>query len=314
MHMHAVAKVVLILTNFAFIGGGGLLIWLGIKTRDIHWSEIFYSGAPADISTSATDLIALGATVIVIALFGLFGAVCQNRCVLTLYSIFVVLGLVVFVAVAVLGFMSASKAHSWTSKRYPAERAEQRVAERFNQAYCYAEGGRFCITTSVSDAIETFFPSVGGGAAAPFKAVGIDVDAKTGLLGLCDQVDAKLESVPSLAKVVPKPFKKACAMCKQVNATVGDFRGLFDWIDAKCPLTRATAQWCGKFVLTQDNPTSGPEEGSPYTQCRKAALVSWKGFGTQVGFGGVVLATLSLFLIGLSCNAARQDDGYTTII
>ncbi|RHY51264.1 hypothetical protein DYB30_009316, partial [Aphanomyces astaci] len=96
------AKVVLILVNIGFIVAGSLLIWLGSKSRDGHWSDIFSTGTATDVSTVSAVVMALGASVILIALFGLTGAACRNRCLLTLYSIFVVVGLIIFVAIAVL--------------------------------------------------------------------------------------------------------------------------------------------------------------------------------------------------------------------
>ncbi|RHX98174.1 hypothetical protein DYB37_003707 [Aphanomyces astaci] len=309
--MQTLAKVVLILVNIGFIVAGSLLIWLGSKSRDGHWSDIFSTGTATDVSTVSAVVMALGASVILIALFGLTGAACRNRCLLTLYSIFVVVGLIIFVAIAVLGFMSTSQANTWTAKAFPADPAETDVAKGFNQVYCYAEGGRFCVTSSVKDAVNTFFPSVGQSGIDAFVLAGVDVTANTGLIGLCDQVNAKLTSSPALSSALPKEYKDACATCQDVKTKYGEYSSLFDWVESQCPLTQETAQWCGKFLLTK-NQTS-LYDGAPYKQCRAPVLGLWKDYGTKVGIGGVVLAVVSMVLIVFSCKAARSqdNDGYS---
>ncbi|RHY30554.1 hypothetical protein DYB32_004224 [Aphanomyces invadans] len=310
------AKVMLILINIGFIVAGSLLIWLGTKSRNGHWTDIFSTGTATDVNTVATAIIALGASVIVIAFFGFAGAACRNRCLLTLYSIFVVLGLIIFVAITVLGFLSSSQANTWIAKSFPADPAETDVAKGFNQVYCYAEGGRFCVTSPAKDAINTFFPTGSDATVTALSAAGIDVNANTGLLGVCDQVSAKLASLPATAaeivkSALPNEYKDACATCQDVKANYGDYSAVFDWVDGKCPLTTETAQWCGAFLITK-NQTSVYEK-APYKQCRAPVLGLWKDYSTRVGIGGIVLSVLSLLLIVLSCKAARnnESDGYT---
>ncbi|KAF0716476.1 hypothetical protein AaE_011089 [Aphanomyces astaci] len=319
--MQSLAKVVLVLANIALIGAGAVLIWLGVQSRNGgYWSDIFSTKTATNASTMSTLLMVQGVCAILIAFVGFGGAAWRNRSLLTLYSIFVVLGLLMFVAIAIVGFMSAFQANSWISQPFPADPTENDLATEFNHVYCYAQGGRFCVSASINDAVHTFFPSGMGGdvALAACKAAGVDVNAKTGLVGLCDQVEAKLASV--LSNALPKKFKEACATCRQVKAAFGDrsSKSLFEWADATCPLTNDTAIWCAKLFLSKSNQTvqTDKDNATPYTQCRTPVLELWRQYGIKGGVGGVALALLSFIVIAVLFQAELHNGnggGYTRV-
>ncbi|CAK4626393.1 unnamed protein product [Aphanomyces euteiches] len=301
--MNTLAKIVLIAVNLGFVAAGALLIALGAKAYNAHWTDVFSTDTATDVNSMAAVLIALGAAIIVIAAFGFAGAIFRSRCLLTSYSIFVVLGLAIFLTVAVLGFITSHRANDWSGKEFPADAAENNVATAFNEVYCNAEGGRFCLTSSVNDSMSVFFPTFVDAGVASLALLGIDVNATTGLVGVCDQVKAKVGTV-GLSLALPDGFQSACETCQDVKTKYGDYTAIFDWTNDKCPLMQETGQWCGKFLVTKNQTTLFLN--APYEQCRGPVLKLWKDYGKKVAIGGIVMAVASLVLVVLACRVARK--------
>ncbi|KAG9410444.1 hypothetical protein AC1031_018484 [Aphanomyces cochlioides] len=300
--MNTLAKIVLIAVNLGFLAAGALLIALGAKAYNAHWTDVFSTDRATDVNSMAAVIIALGAVIIVIAAFGFAGAIFRSRCLLTSYTIFVVIGLAIFITVTVLGFTTSHRANDWGGKEFPADAAENNVTTAFNEVYCYAEGGRFCLTSSVKDSMSVFFPTFGDAGVASLALLGIDVNATTGLLGVCDQVKAKV----GLSLALPDGFQSACETCQDVKNKYGDYTSIFDWTNDKCPLTQGTGQWCGKFLVTKNQTTLFLN--APYEQCHVPVLKLWKDYGKKVAIGGIIMAVASLVLVVLACRVARKGD------
>ncbi|KAF0718525.1 Aste57867_1627 [Aphanomyces stellatus] len=303
--MHAISKGVLILLNLAFIVGGGLLIYLGASIRGGHWNNVYESGpSVTDANSAASIVIGLGAIIVLIAFFGFAGAVCKNRCFLTLYSIFVVIALLIFLLIGILGFVAAGGAKSWAAKAYPASDGEVKVAGGFNEAYCYAQAARFCTAATAKEALAALLPSSGAAIASVASTGGVSVTEPTGIVGFCKSVDAKAST---LAPLLPSEYKKACAACKDVSK-YDEYKDILDWANDKCPINAVTSVWCGNFILT--NTPGDVYVGAPYMQCRDPILDIWRRIGNNVGIGGIVLTVVALVLVVMACRIAREPrDG-----
>ncbi|KAG9410449.1 hypothetical protein AC1031_018489 [Aphanomyces cochlioides] len=302
------SKIILVILNLAFIAAGALFIYAGVSVGGGHWSDVFSDATYTSLNNFGHMLIAFGCVVCAIALCGFFGAFCRSKCLLTIYSVFVFLGMAVFIVAAVFAFGSASTAKDWAGKSFPADPKESDLAKGFNEVYCYAEAARLCTTASGSEAIAFFLSD---SAAATFTtaatAAGIDMTAKTGVVGFCASVDSKLGTI---ASTLSSEYKTLCSTCNSVNEKYGDYSGFFDWAQEKCPLTTATGAYCGKFIASGSQPSSSDFfTAAPYGTCRTAVFDLWKSTSNKIAIGSTVLAVVALVLLFMSCQAARNEDG-----
>ncbi|ETV87002.1 hypothetical protein H257_02017 [Aphanomyces astaci] len=314
--MQTLAKAFLILLNLGFIVGGSLLIYLGVVLRGGHWSDVFSANnITSDGNSASMILIILGGVIVLIAFFGFAGAICANRCLLTLYSVFVVIAMLIFIGVAILGFVAGGGAKNWASKAYPAVAQESEIATGFNGVYCQAQGARFCTSATAKEAFAALVPTASATITAVASEVGIGVTEPTGVVGFCKNVDAKAASLGPLEAAftakLPKEYKSACGVCDDVNIKFGDYKSIFEWTNDQCPMTPPVAMWCGAYLLTNAS-DQGVYEGTPYKQCRPVVLELWRSYATKVGIGGVILAVIALVLVVLACRIGRQnnDDYY----
>ncbi|ETW05686.1 hypothetical protein H310_03405 [Aphanomyces invadans] len=313
--MQTLAKAVVIFLNLGFFIGGSLLIYLGVVLRGGRWSDVFAAkNITSDGASESLVLLVLGAVVVLVACLGCAGAICANRCLLTLYSIFVGMAMLIFIGVAVLGFVAASGAKNWAATSYPAIAQEADIATGFNEVYCSAQGARFCTSATAKEAFTSFVPAAAPTITAVASEVGINVTEPTGVVGFCKNIDAKAVALGSLGAAftakLPKEYKSACDVCTAVNTKFGDDRAIFEWANEKCAMTPSTAIWCGSFLLATTS--TGAYESSPYKQCRPVVIDVWRSFANQVAIGGVLLAVVSLVLVILACRLGRQttDDYY----
>ncbi|CAK4093380.1 unnamed protein product [Aphanomyces euteiches] len=303
--MQCIAKTVLIILNLAFIVAGALLIYFGVALHSGHWADVFTSQGVSGANSTAAVAIAFGVIVILIALCGFAGAICKNRCLLVTYSIFVVIAMLIFIALAIIGFVAANVAKNWAAKSYPADPSETDVATGFNQAYCYAEGARFCTTASAQEALAAFFPTSSSVIITAVSTVGVNVSKPTGLVGFCQEVDSKAGALKSS---LPSQFTTACSTCNDVASKYGDYKSIYEWANDKCPLTASSATWCGSFLLS--NVQNDAYVGAPYQACRPAVLDLWKSYGNKVGIAGVILTVVSIVLIFFACHIRKNPEAY----
>ncbi|KAF0718522.1 Aste57867_1624 [Aphanomyces stellatus] len=301
------SKIILVVLNLVFIAAGGVFIYIGVSVGGSQWSDILSSGTSTAVSTFGTLAIATGAGICAIACFGFFGALCRNKCLLTIYSIFVFLAMVLFIAAAVLAFGSASTANDWINKSFPAVQNENDVAEGFNQAYCYAQAGRLCTSASAKDALAVFLPNSAATITTVATQAGIDMTEATGVLGFCKNVQAK---AGALASMLPAEYKKACDACQTVGDKYGNYKAIFSWADAKCPLNTKTSLFCGQFLMT--NKQASVFTGAPYESCRPAVLDMWKSTSKNIAIGSTVLAVVALVVMFVACQAGKSPaDEYS---
>ncbi|KAF0711602.1 hypothetical protein As57867_004714, partial [Aphanomyces stellatus] len=184
------SKLILVVANLGFLTAAVLLLVLGVQIHTSHWSDVFDTNNAIRGPVVAGALMAAGAFITVVSVMGLVGAFRTNRCLLYTYSLFALLALVVFVAIMSLGFATGAKAKAWAATTFPAELVETDVAKGYNAIYCSAQAGRFCSDGSAKDAAAAFYPTLD--TATFLAAAGVDVNAKSGLLGLCSAADAKI--------------------------------------------------------------------------------------------------------------------------
>ncbi|OQS05523.1 hypothetical protein THRCLA_02367 [Thraustotheca clavata] len=300
------SKVILIVLNLAFIVAGALFIYYGLNIKNNGWTDIFQG----NVSKSGLDtaIIAFGALVIAIALFGFLGAACRNKCLLVIYSIFVFIAMALFIVIAVVFFLSAHTAKSWADQSYPADTNEPDLAIGFDQVYCYAQGANLCMSYSATAALKAFYP---GSESATILTVAsllkINVTEKTGVVGFCSNVDKQLAaaSVPNVK--MPQQYTDACDACRNVSSKYSNYKSIFEWANDECPLTTTAATWCGQFIL--NGKQGDAYSAAPYYDCRPRILDLWRSLSNAVAIASTVLAIVALILLFMACSAGRRQEG-----
>ncbi|CAK4623431.1 hypothetical protein LEN26_010241 [Aphanomyces euteiches] len=301
--MQCIAIAVLVLLNLAFIAGGSLAIYFGAAVRAGHWSDIFTAQGVSGANAATVTAIAFGVVVILIALSGFLGAMLKNRCLLMTYAIFVMFAMLLFIAIAVVGFVASNVAKKWADTKFPAEASENDVANGFNQAYCYAEGVRFCTSATAAEALAMFLPESTSSVVQILNAASIDASKVKGLVGLCHDVDS---IAGGLSTKLPSRYATACSTCKDVAAKYGEYKPIYEWANEECPLTATSATWCVAFLTTQVR--GNVYLGAPYQACRPAVLDLWKSYGSSVGIAGIVLTAISIVLMFFACHIRKKPD------
>jgi hypothetical protein len=304
------SKIILIVLNLVFITAGALFFYYGLNLKQSRWTNI--STSVRDFGTGVT---VFGGLIIVIALFGLLGTICWNKCLLGIYGIFVFTAMAVFVALAVIVFMSSSSAKTWKTSDYPASENEPTVANGFNKIYCYAQGANLCMSTSAKDAISIFVPGVDDLFERTLSLLNFNLSSKTGINGFCESAAAKIDesgSVGALAQnLFPPEYTKVCSICKNVSNHFSNYSSIFQWAEDQCPFEPSTAFWCVKFLSTG---TGGDiYVGAPYKQCRPAVLNFWSFFANTAGYVFTIMGVATLVLLFMVCSAGRQkyEDNYS---
>lgn len=144
-----ISELILIAINCVLALGGALVLCVGIYLKHTGWVEVI-QGYWSPIDEIITALIVIGAVIIGLAVLGSIAALCRWRFGLCVYATVVLLTFILFVIVAVAAFVLRHRAESWEDTTYPASSTEESVKEKFDQAYCYAQGAYVCNQASVS--------------------------------------------------------------------------------------------------------------------------------------------------------------------
>ncbi|POM63134.1 Hypothetical protein PHPALM_16414, partial [Phytophthora palmivora] len=140
-----VAGGLMVLVNIGFLVAGALLMSFNSKLEDSGWADALkdtdYESA-ADTATSMLQL--LGVAAITLAIVGIVGAIIQNRLLLLLYSVVMIIAMSAFGVLAGTAFTFKTKMTDWEEATFPADEQETKVAKTFNEVYCYAEGYYYC--------------------------------------------------------------------------------------------------------------------------------------------------------------------------
>ncbi|KAH7492011.1 hypothetical protein KRP22_002502 [Phytophthora ramorum] len=283
-----VAKVLLLLLNMAFMVAGCLLVYFSHRVKSSGWLEAF-QGDYAWIGTSTLVLtLVLGAVVIALSALGCFGALLQQKLLLTIYAIVLVLTAILFVVVAVGAHMANSKADDWSSLDYPATEDEASLGANFNELYCYAQVPYYCEDATVNTVLEMFNISLSG----------YFTDSTTNFSNVC-------------ATVTLAAIDDICAVCDQV-AEYDDYSVVLDWTEASCPRSSANQVWCGGFLL---NATAADDmsTSAPFMECRSVfyqLVEKWTNVVMVASIICIIAAGIVLAMTGVlwkNVRAARQE-------
>ncbi|ETN10951.1 hypothetical protein PPTG_22614 [Phytophthora nicotianae INRA-310] len=224
----------------------------------------------------------LGIAAITLALIGIVGAIIQNRLLLLLYSVVMVIAMSAFGVLAGTAFTFKTKMDDWEEATSPAEDQETKLVETFNEVYCYAERYYFCNNATAKEAYETFFPN------ASTALVSL-LPNTTSIVSLCDELNSTVDGLSTVCE--------ACNM----STTFAKYYRILTWAESKCPRTATTGQWCASFLATG---TAGAVyDGAPYGQCRTIFLdvaIDWSGTMAIAGL-----------LVAIAAADVRKSRNYT---
>ncbi|RHZ31971.1 hypothetical protein DYB31_006028 [Aphanomyces astaci] len=304
------SKIILVGLNILFIAAGALLIYVGVSFKGNHWSDVFSAATATSVNSLGLYTLIFGIVVVAIACLGLFGALCRNKILLTVYAVFVFLALAVFTAFAVLAFISASTASKWNAAEFPAATEESQVASSLNEVYCYAQGARLCTLASPREAFKTFVPALADTIVGVSTLLKINVDETTGINGFCLQVDKQVAALgvvgATAAKALPSQYKQVCETCADVDKKYSNYKSIFEFAEEKCPLNPTTATFCGNFLLSKTQ--TNVYKSAPYEVCRPAILDLWHSMSMKLAIGSTVAAAISLILLFFACAAGKRSD------
>ncbi|GMF31099.1 unnamed protein product [Phytophthora lilii] len=278
----------MVLVNIGFLVAGVLLLRFSSTLESSGWADALkdtdYDSA-ADTATTMLQLLGIGA--IALAIVGIVGAIVQNRLLLLLYSVVMVVGMSAFGVLAGTAFTFKTKMTNWEDATFPAEDQETKLAETFNEVYCYAEGYYYCNNATAQEAYETFFPN------ASTTLVSL-LPNTTGIVSLCNKLDGTVEGLTTVCE--------ACNM----STTFAKYDKILTWAESKCPRTSTTGQWCASFLAT--GKSGEVYNGSPYGQCRTIFLdvaIDWSG---TMATAGLLVAIAAAAIVALACFARRSKS------
>ncbi|CAH0513373.1 unnamed protein product [Peronospora belbahrii] len=275
-----ISELVLIAINCILALGGALVLYLGIYLRQTGWIEVI-QGYWSPVDGIVTALIVIGSVIIGLAVLGSIAAFCHWHLGLCIYAAVVLLVFILFVVVAVAAFLLRNEASDWEDLTYPASSDEESVKEKFDQAYCYAQGAYICNQASVSDALAMFAPTLDASIASLFQNItgGVNV--------LCDDYLKDYEGISGV-----------CDGCEQARQ-FKSFSSVVDWANDKCPRTAGTLVFCGVFLSTgNSNSSSGT---APYSECRTEFLNLVEKYALWVGVSSLIVCAGALMVITFSC-------------
>ncbi|KAG6574336.1 MORN repeat-containing protein 5 [Phytophthora cinnamomi] len=283
-----VAKVLLLLLNMAFMVAGCLLVYFSHRVKSSGWLDVF-QGDYAWIGTSTLIFtLVVGAVVIALSALGCFGALLQQKLLLTVYGVVLVLTAALFVVVAIGAHMANSKAEDWGSQDYPATANEASLGVNFNELYCYAQVPYYCQDAKVNTVLEMFNVSLSG----------YFSDSTSNFTNVC-------------ATVTLAAIDDICAVCDLV-AKYDEYSVVLDWTEASCPRTSANQIWCGGFLL---NATAADDmsTSAPFMECRSVfyeLVEKWTNVVMVASIICVIAACVVLAMTGVlwkNVRAARLE-------
>ncbi|CAI5709091.1 unnamed protein product [Hyaloperonospora brassicae] len=282
----------LIAVNLSFLVGGILLLRFKATLERSGWTDALEHTDYEYVAHTATWMLQLlGIAAIVLALVGIIGAVVQNRLMLLLYALVVVVAMAVFGVLAGLAFAFKAKMTGYEAAAYPVDDREAVVATTFNQVYCYAEGYYYCNNATAAEAYTTFFPDAPGELLSLLPNV-------TGIVSLCGELSSTVSGLQTVCE--------ACNM----STTFAKYDRILMWAEDKCPRTAVTGQWCASFLATG---TPGEAyNGAPYGQCRAiffGVAIDWS---NTMATAGLLLAIAALVIVVMTCFARRSKERVTT--
>ncbi|CAH0487201.1 unnamed protein product [Peronospora farinosa] len=282
-----VAKVVLLLLNMMFMVFGCLLVYFSHRVKKSGWLDAFESDYTWIGSSTLIFTLVLGAVVIIVSAFGCFGALLQQKLLLTSYAIVLVITTILFIVVTVGANMANSKASNWSSVVYPATNDEESLGSNFNQLYCYAQVPYYCQDATVNTMLKMFNVS----------APGHFTDMTTNVTNICSTV-----KLPIISNV--------CIVC-DLTAKYKKYSMVLDWIETSCPRTSTNQVWCGGFLL---NATAANDmsTNAPFMECRSAfyqLVEKWTNVVIVASTICIIAAGIVLVMTGVlwrNVRAARQ--------
>ncbi|ETW05921.1 hypothetical protein, variant 3 [Aphanomyces invadans] len=163
-----VVKVVIMLVNVAFMMVAGMLIYFTAWIQSLGLVAMFGSNYSWLSTAMFGVVLAFGVLVITTSLVGCLGAWAKNRHMLLGYMFVQTINLVVFVVIAVGGFLTRRMAHSLQASATP-RHEEASFPMHFNPLYCQSQVAYYCSAGSVSESLTLFLgPSVAAKARGVF--------------------------------------------------------------------------------------------------------------------------------------------------
>lgn len=289
-----VAQGLLVFANLVFLVAGILMIVYSVKLNDSGWLDVFNDQFPWMKSTLFACMIALGCVVMIIAFIGCAGASFEKKWLLRCYNSFIALAFTLFFIVMAGAFASLRGANDWKGKEYPAANEEPKVAQSFNEVYCYSEAAYLCTSAPLAKTINALIPGL------PAEIVSLADDYK-GLNSLCE--DTRLK--PFLG--AQKSLKDACDACSE-SKKYEQYNTVFEWVDDQCPLVNAGSAvigWCGDFLY--EGKTGKDYDGAPYGACRPQFLDLWSDTSKKLGIALVFFLVFLLAVIVSTCFITRRN-------
>ncbi|KAG7390550.1 hypothetical protein PHYPSEUDO_007490 [Phytophthora pseudosyringae] len=283
-----VAKVLLLLLNMAFMVAGCLLVYFSHRVKSSGWLDAFQGDYEWIGTSTLVFTLVLGAVVIALSALGCFGAMLQQKLLLTIYAVVLVLTAVLFVVVAVGAHMANSEANDWSSQDYPATTEEASLGANFNQLYCYAQVPFYCEDATVNTVLEMFNVSLSGYFAA----------STTNFTNVC-------------ATVTLAAIDDVCAVCDLVSQ-YDEYSVVLDWAEASCPRTSANQVWCGGFLLNATD-ADDMSTSAPFMECRSVfydLVEKWTNVVLVASIICIIAAVLVLAMTGVlwkNVRAARRE-------
>ncbi|KAL4124739.1 hypothetical protein PRIC2_008333 [Phytophthora ramorum] len=276
----------MVLVNIGFLVAGILLLRFNTTLESSGWADALkdtdYESA-ADTATTMLQLLGVGA--IALAIVGIVGAIVQNRLLLLLYSVIMVAAMSAFGVLAGTAFTFKTKMTDWEDTTFPAEASETKLAETFNEVYCYAEGYYYCNNATAQEAYGIFFPN------ASTTLVSL-LPNTTGIVSICDEYESTVEGLTTV-----------CDACN-MSTTFSKYDKILTWAESKCPRTATTGTWCASFLAT--GAAGEVYNGSPYGQCRTIFLDVAIDWSSTMAIAGLLVAIAAAAIVALACFARRS--------
>lgn len=280
----------MILVNIGFLVAGALLMRFKSTLDSSGWADALAGTEYQSIAKGAISTLGfLGIVAITLALVGIVGAVIQNRLLLLLYSLVMVVAMSAFGVLAGTAFTFKNKMTDWEDAAFPANDQESKLAETFNEVYCYAEGYYYCNNATAKESYKTFFPDADSTIVDLLPNI-------TGIVSVC----ADLNSTTGLSAV--EGLSTVCEACN-MSTKFTKYDKILTWAESKCPRTSVTGQWCASFLATG---TEGAVfDGAPYGQCRNIFLDIAIGWSGAVALSGLLISIATAVIVGLACFSRR---------
>ncbi|CAI5728918.1 unnamed protein product [Hyaloperonospora brassicae] len=264
----------------AFLVAGCLLVYFSHRVTSSGWLEAFGDGDYAWIGPSTlVFLLVLGALVMALSSLGCFGALLQQKLLLTVYALVLALTLVLFGVMAVGGHVAQSTATEWQAQAYPVTAKEASLGAHFSRLYCHAQVPHYCYDATVHTVLDMFNVSL----ADHF------LDSTTNFTNVCAAV-----TLPAIGPV--------CAVCTSMAAAAAEYAMVRDWAEASCPRTSANELWCGRFLLNNATATGADaiDGTAPFLACRRGFYDLVEKWTHVVLVGSVVCIAAALVGLGMT--------------